>query len=416
MDVDYRRFFDAGFDVMCVVNTTHFIEINAVMSKLLGYSREELLSRPYLDFIHHSDKAVSAGAFNKPDPATFENRYISKSGKVLWFRWTRHPEPQDGVVYCVGEDITQLKVIERDLGKYLIDLRQAKEEAEQFAYAASHDLQEPLRTISNYVTFVVEDFGPILPEEGKEYLDYIVKAAKHGRALVSDLLALSRLGRSSQFTWANMDDVVTRVTSNLEFQIKDTEATIRSSFLPVVWGEPVLLSLLLQNLISNAIKFCGTDPPVVDIGYSEKEAETEFWVKDNGIGIDPQYADQVFAIFKRLDKSKEGTGIGLSVCRKIVDLHRGKIWIESTLGSGTTVHFVIPRPIAVTDDNENDSVGGGSHPGRKGSEADATAGGEAAVRNVRGERRRGGVVVLAKDGALRSSPASRFNLARLKST
>jgi PAS domain S-box-containing protein len=406
--VDYKKFYELSFDLMCVVDRTHFLSVNDKFPRHLGYTREEMLARPWVEFIHPDDRAASVAASSAELKAdtTFVNRYLTKDGRYIWLEWRYRPD-ENGEVYATCRDITERKVIEDQLGRYLIDLRRSNEELEQFAYAASHDLQEPLRTISNYAQFIQEDYGEKLPAELKEHLGYIVEAAKQGRALVNDLLELSRVGRNIQFGWVDLNDIVDQAVISTEFQIRETRATVKRESLPLVWGDPVTLLLLVRNLISNAVKFRkDTAPPEVFISGRSDAAAWHFSVKDNGIGMDPKYSQQVFAVFKRLDRSRPGTGIGLSICRKVVDLHGGRIWIDSAPGAGATVHITVPRPDHHAFHPSEHTTGRGSPSGR----ADGPAGLREAARSPDdslGAGRGGGVAVLAAGGFLRDRPTPR---------
>jgi len=413
VEPDHKVFFAISSDAMCVINATHYLAVNPAMCKILGYSAEELVARPFLDFVYSEDVKAVETALHQAGELPYDCRHVTKTGKTVWVRWRHRGVFGQELVHVTGRDITDIKVFENDLGKYLIDLRRSKDEAEQFATVASHDLQEPLRTISNYASFMAEDYGSVLPVEANEYLGYIVDAAKQGRSLVNDLLALSRVGRDVHFGWVSAESCVSQATLNLEFMIREAQATVESEGLPEVWGDNTLLVLLFQNLVSNAVKFANGSVPVVRVGCDTTADAWHFWVQDNGIGIDPKYTDQVFSIFKRLDRSRPGTGIGLSICRKIVDLHRGRIWIDSSPGHGATVHFTVPKP-------EYDSASSDEHTPSGGSPTRRSPNGSSSSRppgSVQPPPRLGwdpGSTVLAQGGALRDRPSTRLGLARFE--
>ncbi len=231
------------------------------------------------------------------------------------------------------------------------ELKHSNSELEQFAYVASHDLQEPLRTIANFVGLVNMKYAGKLDADADKYLGYIVNATTKMQNLIKDLLEFSRIGSSIAFTEVDTAKVLESVTEEISTTIKETGAEITSGNLPVLTANIVELKRLLQNLITNAIKFRKKDAtPHVHISAEENKFEYHFTVKDNGIGIEEEYKERIFIIFQRLHTVAEypGTGIGLATCKKIVALHNGKIWVESKPGEGSQFHFTISKTI-VTD-------------------------------------------------------------------
>jgi signal transduction histidine kinase len=223
-------------------------------------------------------------------------------------------------------------------------LEEQNAELEQFAYVASHDLQEPLRIVISYVQLLSRRYEGQLDEDADLFIKYIVEGALRMKDLISGLLDYSRLGRRGQpFAFTACEGVLTRVLANLQVAIEERGAEIRHTPLPVVWGDAMQLGQLFQNLLSNAIKFCDGRPQV-DIGARQEGEEWLFWVRDNGIGLDLQYAERIFAIFQRLHTIEEypGTGIGLAICKKIVERHNGRLWVESETGQGSTFFFTLP--------------------------------------------------------------------------
>lgn len=411
--MDYKKFYELSFDLMCIVGPTHFLSVNDKFPRHLGYSKQEMLEKPWLDFIHPDDRAAALVASAQPslDGSTVTNRYRTKDGRYVWLEW-RCGQGDDGQTYATCRDVTAKKNVEAQLEKNVEDLKRSNDELEQFAYAASHDLQEPLRTISNYAQFIQEDYVGEMPAEIKEHLGYIVEAAKQGRALVNDLLELSRVGRSTHFEWVSLNEIVDQAVVGVEFQVREAQALVVRDNLPLIWGDATALTFLFRNLLSNAIKF-GKEgvSPTVNIGGVEEASGWHLWVRDNGIGIEPRYANQIFAVFKRLDNSRPGTGIGLSICRKIVDLHHGRIWVESELGAGATFHISIPRP-------DHHAFPPAEHSARRGPSAGRTDG-PSGVREAPsaallelGTRRGGSTALLAAGGDLRDRPTPRTGSAR----
>jgi light-regulated signal transduction histidine kinase (bacteriophytochrome) len=238
--------------------------------------------------------------------------------------------------------------VTRQLYDTVQELQRSNQELEQFAYVASHDLQEPLRMISSYTQLLARRYKGRLDDDADEFIGFAVDGATRMQALIGDLLTYSRVGRAAaepQFVAGH--SVVERALSNLQVAIETKQATIEVGSLPAVVGDPGQLIQLFQNLIGNAIKFTAEDAPHVEIGGAEHaDGECLLWVRDNGIGIDPQFHDRIFAIFQRLHARSEyeGTGIGLAICKKIVERHGGRIWVESAVGEGTTFKFTLRSP------------------------------------------------------------------------
>lgn len=228
-----------------------------------------------------------------------------------------------------------------------VELSRSNEELRQFAYAASHDLKEPMRTIASYTQLLSQRYKDTLEGDGAEFLGYVVDAVRRMDMLLSDLLTYSQhLGTKPPiFNEVNVEAVLTGVLMNMQASIKETGATITHDPLPTdVTSDFAQLSQVFQNLLSNAIKYRGSDPPKIHVGVRETDDEWIFSVQDNGLGIEPAYKDQIFGIFKRLHgREYPGTGMGLAICKKIVERHGGRIWVESEPGKGSTFSFSIPK-------------------------------------------------------------------------
>ena len=226
------------------------------------------------------------------------------------------------------------------------ELSQANEELEQFAYAASHDLQEPIRTLVSFSTLLRDDVGDDLSPEAATDLEHITVAARRMQRLVVDLLALSRAGRSDlEPAEVALEDCLKDSLDALRERVKETGARVEQMHLPVVSGDRGLLTQLFQNLLGNAMKFRrGNEPPAITVTARRQDAEWLVEVKDNGIGIQQEYASQIFAPFKRLHgmADYEGSGVGLAICKRAVERHGGRIWVESTPGDGSRFQFTLP--------------------------------------------------------------------------
>jgi PAS domain S-box-containing protein len=225
-------------------------------------------------------------------------------------------------------------------------LQRSNADLEQFAYAASHDLQEPLRMISLYTQLLQEEYTGLLDETGRSYVDFAVSGAQRMERLLQDLMAYSRVGAapSSQKEISDASVAFEAALGNLEAAVRKSGAQFHIGELPSVEAPSVHLVLLFQNLLGNALKYCGDSVPEVWIDAKPADKFWKFSIKDNGIGIEPQYAKQIFGVFKRLHGAEyEGTGIGLAVCQRIVERTGGRIWLESTPGVGSTFYFTLPR-------------------------------------------------------------------------
>ena len=243
------------------------------------------------------------------------------------------------------EEVRAHERTEARLRETMAELERSNSDLEQFSSVASHDLQEPLRVVSSFVQLLAKRYRGKLDSDADEFIEFAVDGAKRMRRLINDLLEYSRVGtRGKPFAAVDADDVVVEALANLAAAAAENNAEITRDDLPSVTGDRTQLAQLFQNLIGNAIKFHGDRPPRVHVSAERNGKEWTFSVRDNGIGIDPKYAGQIFVIFRRLHTPAEysGTGIGLAVCKRIVERHEGRIWFESTPGKGTTFSFTIP--------------------------------------------------------------------------
>ena len=239
-----------------------------------------------------------------------------------------------------ARDVLEIRVQERTA-----ELARSNAELEQFAYIASHDLQEPLRMVSSYVQLLERRYQGKLDQDADEFIAFASEGAIRMQRLINDLLAYSRVGtRGKSFEAVNLDAALSQALENLQLAVKEKNAVITRSELPVVYGDSSQLTQVFQNLIDNAIKFRGDNPPKVHISARIEGTNCVCSVKDNGIGIAPEYLNKLFTLFQRLHTRKEypGTGLGLAICKRIIERHGGKIWVESKPSVGSTFYFKIP--------------------------------------------------------------------------
>jgi signal transduction histidine kinase len=250
----------------------------------------------------------------------------------------------------IQDDLAQAEAARAELAELTDDLSRSNRDLEQFAYVASHDLQEPLRKVTSFCQLLQQRYGGQLDERADQYIEFAVDGAKRMQVLINDLLAFSRVGRlSGEPEPTDLGRSLQRALDSLSDVIEEAGATVEHDDLPEVYGEPNLLAAVFQNLIGNAVKFRRPGvAPVVRIGVTETTDGWEVSVADNGIGIEPEYADRVFVLFQRLHTKDQysGTGIGLALCRRIIEHHGGQIWVDTAVEGGTTVRFTLPKPIS----------------------------------------------------------------------
>jgi len=247
--------------------------------------------------------------------------------------------------FIVNRNITELKRAEEILEHYAAELERKNEELQQFTYVSSHDLQEPLRMVVSYVQLLARRYKGKFDSDADEFIDYAVEGATRMHRLIQDMLAYSRVDiQGTRFVPTDCTVILDRVLVNLRGAIQESGAAVTHDPLPTLMGDAPQLVQLLQNLIGNAIKFRGEAPPEVHVGIVHQEGRWIFSVRDNGIGMDPHHAGRIFSIFRRLhiQRAYPGTGIGLAICKRIVERHGGHIWVESELGKGSTFYFTIP--------------------------------------------------------------------------
>jgi len=315
-----------------------------------SYLGQQRWDRPALnltedDWRRHRQQLVRHEPFHD-----FEMQRPSADGGSRWISLSGEPVFDDAGRFTgyrgVGKDITERKQAEIELREAHEELKRSNSELEQFAYVASHDLQEPLRMVSSYTQLLLRRYGERFEGDAKEFMGYIVDGAARMKQLIEDLLAYSRVGtRGKDFHEVEVEGALRRAVTNLRAAIEESGASVTWDALPTVIADDLQLTQLFQNLIGNALKFRSASVPRVSVSATEKEKEWEFKVRDNGIGIEPQYFERIFMVFQRLHNKTEypGTGIGLAICKKVVERHGGRIWVEAQPGEGSAFHFTLPK-------------------------------------------------------------------------
>ena len=376
--VDLDRFFYLSRDMLCIAGFDGYFKcVNPAWERTLGWTVDELTSRPWSDFVHPDDlEATVAEAARQTeqglDAISFENRYLAKDGSYHWLLWNSRPWPEHGEMHATARDVTERKAAEEALKtlnesleqqvrertaaaeQRAIELARRNEELEAFTYSVSHDLKEPLRTIEAFSQFLIEDYGEQLKGQGRTYLESLAAASVRMKRLIEELLTLSRVSRQV----APSQRVITRqiiegVVGGMRALIEERGAIIDvQADLPDVMADRLRMEQIVGNLVGNALKFNRSEQPRISVGVREAAGRmATFYVRDNGIGIDPQYHDRIFGVFQRLHRREEfeGTGAGLAIVKRAVEALGGTVSVESEPGAGSTFLFTLPR---WTDDSE----------------------------------------------------------------
>jgi PAS domain S-box-containing protein len=346
-----RSLIEASLDPLVTIGHDGKItDVNEATELVTGYSRDELIGADFTNYFTEPEKA------KKGYQEVFREGYVSdyaleirhKNGRiipVLYNASVYRDESGEVIgVFAAARDITERKKAEEILKLKLEELARSNAELEQFAYVASHDLQEPLRMITSYLQLLQRRYQGKLDEKADKYIYYAVDGASRMQILINDLLEFSRVTtRAKEPEPTDCEFILDQVLSNLDLYIEDNKATVSHDPLPEAMADNTQLAQIFQNLIINGIKFHSEEVPKIHISAEKKANEWLFSVKDNGIGIDPQYSEKIFEVFKRLHRKEEypGTGIGLAICKKIIERHSGRIWVESELGKGSTFYFTI---------------------------------------------------------------------------
>jgi PAS domain S-box-containing protein len=354
----YRLLAEASPQFVWAMNSEGQVTyVNQQLCEYTGVSAERVTSGEWRSFIHPEDvdsvHQTWERAAGQCTPCGFEYRVWSQlNGTYKWHLARMAPicDEEGHVLQWLGT------AIEIDAQKRAEQaLRRSNEELQQFAFAASHDLQEPLRNISTFTQLLAQRFKDSLDEEAREYVGYAVEGAKRMNVLIQDLLAYARIATQEVPNQRiEMGEALESALSSLRTAITESEAVITHDLLPEVCANQLQLSQVLQNLLSNAIKYRNRDrTPKIHIGVAKMPGEWVFTISDNGQGFDPVYANRIFGVFHRLHgRDVPGTGIGLSLCKRIVERHGGRIWAKSTPGHGSTFSFSLPFLSAPTADEQ----------------------------------------------------------------
>jgi PAS domain S-box-containing protein len=378
-----RSLIEASLDPLVTISPAGKVtDVNRATELATGLTRDQLIGTDFSDYFTEPQRAregyqkVIAEGEVRDYPLTLRHA----SGRTIDVLYNatvyRNEAGEIQGVFAAARDITERKRTEQELGQYrqhledLVrqrtaeletsnrqlqeeiaerkrvaeDLARSNKDLEQFAYVASHDLQEPLRIVSGYLQLIERRYKGKLAAEADEFINFAVDGAARMQSLIQDLLAYSRVGtQGRRFASTDCEKVFERAVGNLGRAIADSGATVAHDPLPTVLADATQLVQVFQNLIGNAIKFRGAEPPRIHVAARPQDGQWLFSVRDNGIGVEPQYAERIFVLFQRLHPRDKypGTGIGLSVCQRIIERHGGRIWVESKPGEGSTFHFTL---------------------------------------------------------------------------
>jgi two-component system, chemotaxis family, sensor kinase Cph1 len=357
-----QKYLDIAAVMLVVIDSKQNITlINKKGCEILGYGEEEIVGKHWFDnFVPDYESRRVKEVFiqlisgQKEPMEYFESRVLTKSGTVRLIAWHNTVlRDEEGTIVGTlssGEDITERKQAEEEMNQLTEELRRSNEDLNQFASFVAHDLKTPLNGIGLFANYLSKHYKGRLDGRADEAINYMYDTVERTKMLINDLLAYSRIySGKNTFRSVNCSVTLEEAISNLRAQIEESGAELTYDLLPTIHGDASQLISLFQNLISNAIKFRSTRTLQIHISAEQKGDEWIFSVRDNGIGIEAKFFDQIFNVFRRLHTSEEyeGTGIGLAICKKVVERHGGRIWVESEPNRGTTIYFTIPAKLEV---------------------------------------------------------------------
>ncbi len=350
----YRAIVEDQIELVCRFGRDGILTfVNDAYCTYFSHDKTELLGRSFFDFIPENDRAdiirhIESLSAEQPVRSRTQ-RIVTSSGETRWQQWTDRAllDSKGQIVefQSVGRDMTDLVRSQEALQSRTQALERSNKDLEQFAYIAAHDLREPLLAVAAYLKVLQKRLEGRLEPETQKLINGAMNSTFRMDSLIQNLLAYSRIGQDeSCFSQIDSQEILSLAMANLQSAIEETGATITYDPLPPVVANPSQLVQLFQNLLSNAMKFRGEHAPKIHVGVQRVENAWQYFVRDNGIGIEPPYFDRIFLLFQRIKNKAHypGAGIGLANCRRIIEYHGGRIWVESSPGSGSTFFFTIP--------------------------------------------------------------------------
>jgi PAS domain S-box-containing protein len=352
-----RLLIESARDIVMVLSSEmRIVCLNAAFEILSGWEREEWIGKPVTSLIAGTDASVTEAqlrAVARDGPVLFESHFLNRAGRLVTVETSAIPlntiplnngEPACGIL-CVVRDVSSRKQVEEERRRR-DELERSNRDLENFAYICSHDLQEPLRQVVSFAQLLERKYLGSGTSGQDEVVRHIVDGATRMRELVQAILQYSRIGAHDvSFEPTDMERVLNNTLANIHFSLEETGAVVTSDPLPTVIGNGSHLARLFQNLLGNALKFRGKEPPRVHVSAQLDGGEWRFAVTDNGIGFEMAYAEKIFMMFRRLHRREDfpGSGMGLTICKRIIERHGGRIWVQSTPEAGTTFFFTL-RP------------------------------------------------------------------------